>query len=133
SLICSLVIVRFSLFLMLRPSTSLLFPYTTLFRSPLLSAVIVAFFNSKINVARTLSKVLSVINLGVSVFVFWYVFSDGTIVLETGGWEAPFGIVLVADSLAVILVLTTIIVASACAFYAPHSLSENKEKHYLYT
>src|SRR5699024_9441904 len=100
---------------------------------PLLSAVIVAFFNSKINVARTLSKVLSVINLGVSVFVFWYVFSDGTIVLETGGWEAPFGIVLVADSLAVILVLTTNIVATACAFYAPHSLSENKEKHYFYT
>src|SRR5699024_2281718 len=99
---------------------------------PLLSAVIVAFFNSKINVARTLSKVLSVINLGVSVFVFWYVFSDGTIVLETGGWEAPFGIVLVADSLAVILVLTTNIVATACAFYAPHSLPENKEKHYFY-
>src|SRR5699024_4269481 len=51
----------------------------------------------------------------------------------TGGWEAPFGIVLVADSLAVILVLTTNIVATACAFYAPHSLSENKEKHYFYT
>src|SRR5699024_2862393 len=36
------------------------------------------------------------------------------------------------DPLAVIIVLTTNIVATACAFYAPHALSDAKEKHYFY-
>lgn len=46
---------------------------------------------------------------------------------------APYGIILVADQLAILLVLTTNIVATACAFYAPYSLSDRKEQFYFYS
>lgn len=99
---------------------------------PLLAGVIVAFTNKYTTLSRLLTKIFSIINLGVMAYLAWTVLQNETIVLETGGWAAPYGIVFVADSLAVIIVLTTNIVATACAFYAPYALSENKEKHYFY-
>lgn len=99
---------------------------------PLLAAIIVAFTNKKTHITQGLTKVFSMVNLAVTAYVCWYVFAKGTIVLETGSWEAPFGITLVADSLSIVLVLTTNIIAVACAFYAPHSLPLSKEKHYFY-
>lgn len=99
---------------------------------PLLAGVIVAFTNKHTLITRSLTKIFVIINLGVVTYLAWTVIQNQTIVLETGGWAAPYGIVFVADSLAVIILLTTNIVATACAFYAPHTLSDRKEKHYFY-
>lgn len=100
---------------------------------PLLAAIIVTFFNSNVIISRFLTKLFSVVNLSVISVITWNVITNGTIVLETGNWEAPFGITIVADSLAVVLVLTANIIGTAAVFYAPHSLSEAKEKHYFYS
>ncbi|SHF67132.1 Na+/H+ antiporter subunit D [Ornithinibacillus halophilus] len=99
---------------------------------PLLAGVIVALFNKKVAVTRTLTKLFSILNLGVAAYLSWIVFTTDSIILETGEWVAPYGIILVADPLASLLVLTTNIVAVACAFYAPHSLSLRQETHYFY-
>ncbi|WP_284140472.1 MULTISPECIES: Na+/H+ antiporter subunit D [unclassified Virgibacillus] len=99
---------------------------------PLIAGILLAFTNTNVRLSRALTQILTVVNLGVVSFIAWKVFQDGTIVLETGDWIAPYGIVLVADSLAITLVLTTNIIATAAVFYAPHSLSIEKEKHYFY-
>lgn len=99
---------------------------------PLLAGIILAFTNKHTSLSRFLTKLFSVISLGVSAFLLWLVFNEGTIILETGSWAAPYGIIFVADSLAVIIVFVTNLVATAAAFYAPYSLSERKEKHYFY-
>src|SRR5699024_3335155 len=99
---------------------------------PLFAGIIVAFTNKNTEVTRLLTKLFSVIGLGISNYVAWIVLQGETIVLETGSWVAPYGIVFVADSLSVLIVVTTNIVATACAFYVPHSLPVNKEKHYFY-
>src|SRR5690625_4036513 len=100
---------------------------------PLIAGVFAAFFNAKVHINRPLTKIFTLLNLGVATYITWYVIEHGTVILETGSWVAPYGIILVADPLAVILVLTTNIIATACAFYAPHALSEAKERHYFYT
>ncbi|TXL68045.1 Na+/H+ antiporter subunit D [Cerasibacillus terrae] len=100
---------------------------------PLISGAILAFVHSKVSLSRTLAKLFMLINLGVVIYLTLEVINYGTIILETGEWVAPYGIVLVADSLAAVLVLTTNIIAVAAVFYAPHSLTEAKEKHYFYT
>lgn len=100
---------------------------------PLISGIILAFFHNKVNTARWLTRVFILVNLGVVSYITWFVFHNGTIVLETGGWKAPYGIVLVADPLAITLVLTTNIIAAACAFYTPHSMDLKQETHYFYT
>lgn len=99
---------------------------------PLFAGIILAFTNKKTNLSRALTKIFSIINLGVVLYIAWIVINQGTLVLETGSWEAPYGIIFVADPLSIIIVLTTNIIATACAFYAPYSLSIEKEKHYFY-
>ncbi|GAB4073367.1 Na+/H+ antiporter subunit D [Barrientosiimonas marina] len=100
---------------------------------PLISGIILAFFPKKLVLVRRLTKLFILINLAVAAGIAWHVFNEGALVLEVGGWAAPYGIVMVADKLAVLLVLTTNIVASACAFYAPYSLPNKKERYYFYS
>lgn len=100
---------------------------------PAISGVIVAFTNSHVKTTRLLTKLFTLIGLAVALFVAYTVFTDGAIILETGGWIAPYGIILVADKLSILLVLTTNIIATAAAFYAPNSLSLKQETHYFYT
>lgn len=100
---------------------------------PLIAGIILAFVNSNIKVSRLLTKLFALINLAVIAFITWNVVENGSIILETGSWKAPYGIILVADPLAIILVLTTNIIAVACAFYAPASLTEEKERLYFYS
>ncbi|ELK45527.1 Na+/H+ antiporter subunit D [Halobacillus sp. ACCC02827] len=100
---------------------------------PLLAGIIVAFIHKKTALARNISKLFAVFNLAVVIYAFWQVKSNGTLVLELGDWQAPFGIVLVGDLLSMTLVLTTNVVAVACVFFAPQSLSEKEESFYFYT
>ncbi|ASN05158.1 Na+/H+ antiporter subunit D [Virgibacillus necropolis] len=100
---------------------------------PLLAGVILAFFPKKVNLVRTLTKVFSITSLSVVAYITWQVVTNGPIILETGNWPAPYGIILVADPLAIILVLTTNIILTACAFYAPHSMTLKQEQHYFYS
>ncbi len=95
---------------------------------PLLAGIIVAFIPSKLNLVRKIAQTLTVIFLAVVGYIAWTVFNEGIIVLQGGGWAAPFGISFVADYLSILLVLTTYLIATAAVFYAPHSLSNEQER-----
>ncbi|UFT97851.1 Na+/H+ antiporter subunit D [Radiobacillus kanasensis] len=100
---------------------------------PMLSGILLAFFNKNINLSRLLAKALTIGNLLYVSYLFIRVSQDGPIILETGDWAAPYGIVIVADLLSALLVLTTNIIALAAVWYAPYSLSKKQESHYFYT
>ncbi|MYL19853.1 Na+/H+ antiporter subunit D [Halobacillus litoralis] len=100
---------------------------------PLLAGIITAFIHKKTKLVRSFSQITAVINLIVVGYVFMTIRSQGTIVLELGSWEAPFGIVLVGDLLAAVLVLTTNIIGVAAVFFAPKSLTEKEESFYFYS
>ncbi len=55
--------------------------------------------------------------------------SQGIQVMNGGGWPAPFGITLVADLLAAIMVLLTGITGLAVGVYVPGSIDERREAH----
>ncbi|WP_040513057.1 Na+/H+ antiporter subunit D [Gracilibacillus halophilus] len=100
---------------------------------PLIAGIIAIFFHKKLPIVRVFSQVLTIINAGVVGYILWYVYQNGTIVLESGDWTAPYGIVLVADMLSMTLVMTTNIIAIAAVFFAPKSLNEQQEAFYFYT
>ncbi|QHS22839.1 Na+/H+ antiporter subunit D [Virgibacillus sp. MSP4-1] len=100
---------------------------------PLISGILAIFFAKKTIAVRVFSQVLTIVNLAVSVGIAVYVIQNGTVTLETGGWSAPFGIILVADPLAIFLVVTTNIIATASVFFAPNSLSQKQDQFYFYT
>src|SRR5690625_1570128 len=99
---------------------------------PLIAGFTVAFFNKKIKISRFLTKLFMTINLIIVIYMTYLVFQNGAIILEAGNWVAPYGIVFVADPLSIIVVLTTNILATACAFIAPQLVSDKKEKFYFY-
>ena len=99
---------------------------------PLFAGIILAFTNKSVKTSRFLAKTFAVIQLTVATYVAYLVFNNGTIILETGSWAAPYGIIFVADSLAILLVLTTSILTTAIVFFATKTVTERKEKHYFY-
>ena len=82
---------------------------------------------------RTLQRGVSVAGaallLAVSAGLLAQVSSDGIQVMRGGGWPAPFGITLVADLLAAIMVLLTGITGLAVAVYSLGSIDERREAH----
>ena len=71
-------------------------------------------------------------SLGLLGAAFWLiarVSSRGIQTLALGDWPAPFGIVLVADLLAAIMVLVTGIIAVAVAVYSLADIDSDRERH----
>ncbi|MDX5478123.1 MAG: Na+/H+ antiporter subunit D, partial [Cyclobacteriaceae bacterium] len=64
----------------------------------LASAVTLLFFWSNTKIQKTLSILLSLINLGIVVTLFTLVLQNGIQVTQAGNWQAPFGITFVADA-----------------------------------
>ncbi|MFG1731707.1 Na+/H+ antiporter subunit D [Paenibacillus sp. 843] len=100
---------------------------------PLVTAVILIFCSKYVRAQRWISVVSVILNLLVALFIVNQVNHEGIQTLYMGGWLPPYGIVFVADMLAALLVLTTLIVAAACLFYSFRSIGEEREKHYFYT
>src|SRR5690625_2188280 len=99
---------------------------------PLFAAIILAFTTKKVKLSRTLAKIFTIINLAFIGYITYEVFTKGSIILETGSWKAPFGIIFVADIFSIVIVLTSSILTTAIIFFATRTVSENKEKHYFY-
>lgn len=99
---------------------------------PLITAVILIFIHRNIILQRLISLIGSLFSIVVAVMIVLQVRSEGIQTLLMGGWEAPYGIVFVADMFAALLVLITTIVGAASVIYAFTSIGEEREKHYFY-
>lgn len=88
----------------------------------LLLAILLMFFWKNISWQRIISIAGSVLGLAVSVYVFSYIYSNGTQTIQVGNWDAPFGITFAADTLAVTLVLLTSIAGLAVSLFSSASI-----------
>ncbi|WP_202080728.1 Na+/H+ antiporter subunit D [Caldalkalibacillus salinus] len=99
---------------------------------PFVTGVILIFFKNQIRWQKILS-ILSFLGMtGVSLYLTNLIANEGIQTLYLGGWEPPYGIVLVADMFAALLVLTTSIVALCCSWFAFSSIGKEREKFYFY-
>ncbi|TLS39325.1 Na+/H+ antiporter subunit D [Pseudalkalibacillus caeni] len=99
---------------------------------PLLTGIMLVFINKQKTLVKVITGIMVFVNLAVVSWIGSVVFQEGPLVLEAGDWPAPFGIVIVADQLAMVLVITTNLIAVASAFYAFRSLDEQRERYYFY-
>ena len=98
---------------------------------PIISGMIMVIFKNNIRLHRFLSLLtLGLIGI-VSVLLLEQIETGGIQTLYLGGWQAPFGITLVADMFAVLLVLVGAIVTFCCLCYAFYSIGKDREKHYF--
>ena len=99
---------------------------------PLIVGVVLLFFAKNLKVQRVISGITMFTLLGLSLYLAHIVYYGGTHTLELGNWPAPFGIVLVADNFAALMVLLTSIVGIVCLFYGFLTLSEVRQKGYFF-
>lgn len=99
---------------------------------PLLSGIILTFFRTYIRTQRWISFIAMLITAGVSYYILRVIQQDGILRLDFGGWQPPFGILFVADSFAMLLVLTTSVVTAICLLYAFSSTEKAREHMYFY-
>lgn len=100
---------------------------------PLLTGIFLLFIRRHIVAQRWLSVIAMIANSIVSLFILNRIQTDGILRLDFGGWEPPFGILFVADSFSMLLVLTASIVTTICLIYAMHSIDEALERTYFYS
>ncbi len=91
-------------------------------------AVVLLFFWAQVKTQKTLSIVGNFINIGWSMALFFTVWNDGTLVIQAGNWEAPFGITFVADMFSASLVLLTSIVGAAVSMFAAGTVAWGRLK-----
>ncbi|SDI84515.1 Na+/H+ antiporter subunit D [Alteribacillus bidgolensis] len=99
---------------------------------PLLTGVILLFIPKNIPFQKILSLISGLSLISVNIFLILNILNNGIQTLELGGWQPPFGIVLVGDMLAVLLVTTTSTVSLAVLLFSFYSIGAEREKFYYY-
>ena len=99
---------------------------------PVVMGLLMVIFPKNIRFHR-LSSIMAVLLLGiVSVLLMADIRENGIQVLQVGGWEAPFGISIVADMFSTLLLLSSSVVSLFCLLYAFRSIGREREEHYFY-
>lgn len=104
-----------------------------------LVSVLLMFLWKKIMAQRVISIIGSAIAFIFSISLFNQVWQNGTLVIQAGNWEAPFGITLVSDTFSATLVLLTGILGLAISIFAAGSIVNARARfgffpilHFLY-
>lgn len=99
---------------------------------PLLTGIVLVFLRPYIKAQRVLSFLALVATAGISFYLLNKIQTDGILRLDFGGWKPPFGILFVADSFSMLLVLTTAIVSAIVLLYAFSSIGVRRENMFFY-
>lgn len=99
---------------------------------PLIVGVVLILFAKNLKVQRVISGITALALLGIALYLAHLVYYEGIFTLELGNWPAPFGIVLVADLFATLMVILASVVGVACLFFGFQTLSEERQKGYFF-
>lgn len=99
---------------------------------PILAGVLLIFLRAYGKIQAWISIAVLAVIAGISVHLLDRIQAEGILRLDFGGWQPPYGILFVADSFAVLLVLTTSVVAAICLLYALFYSSKELVSMYFY-
>jgi len=89
-------------------------------------SIILMFGWSRIKFQKVFSIFGSVLSLGLAIWLFTFIWNNGTQTIQAGNWEAPFGITFVADMLSATLVLLTAISGLAVSIFSGASVLKDR-------
>src|SRR5690625_1837816 len=99
---------------------------------PILAGIVLVFIHRYTYIQRWISLGSIIINIIISLFILNKIQTEGILRLDFGNWLPPYGILFVADSFAMLLVLTTSFVTAVCLIYAMYSIGQAHEKLFFY-
>ena len=89
-------------------------------------SIILMFGWSKIRFQKVFSVIGSILSVILAIWLFAYIWENGTQTIQAGNWEAPFGITFVADMLSTTLVLLTAISGLAVSIFSAGSVLRDR-------
>ena len=99
----------------------------------LFTAIVLIGFWNKLEIQRYVSAIASIIGIFIAARLFYNVSTQGILVMQSGGWEAPFGITLVGDTFSATMVLMTSLVTLAVSVFSAVSISKLRMKFGYYS
>ncbi|MFC4738195.1 Na+/H+ antiporter subunit D [Bacillus daqingensis] len=99
---------------------------------PFIAGAVLILFRNFPKLQRISSAAVMLIMLAASVLLVYSVYQDGILTVELGNWPAPFGIVLVGDLFASLMVLLSSITGVTCLFFAFQTIAKEREKYFFY-
>ncbi|MDW7673125.1 MAG: proton-conducting transporter membrane subunit, partial [Bacillota bacterium] len=99
---------------------------------PLVTAIAMFFFRENVRRQRIISGIVSIAGVLLAFHLANLVFTEGIQLMTASGWQPPFGIVLVADTFSVIMLILSNIIGAVVMFYSFYTIDEGREKHYYY-
>lgn len=99
---------------------------------PLLTAMTMIFFRRRVRLQQILAVVSLLLMTGINIFIVHRVSQQGIIVLDVGGWQAPYGISLVGDMLSALLVLVATFICLMCTLFAFGSVDNDHKVYFVY-
>ncbi|WP_339253394.1 Na+/H+ antiporter subunit D [Sporosarcina sp. FSL W8-0480] len=99
---------------------------------PLMTGIILIFLRTRTNSQRIISILSSIATIAVSIVILNRIQNEGILRLDFGGWLPPYGILFVADSFSMLLVITTSIVTGILLIYAFSSIGIQHESMFFY-
>lgn len=99
---------------------------------PIITAVVLVFLKDHVVLQRIISFITMLFVTVLSFILLNIVQTEGILRLDFSGWLPPFGILFVADSFAMILVLTASVVTTICLLYAFSTIGNRHEKMFFY-
>lgn len=95
---------------------------------PLLSIVVLLATWNKSSQQKAISCVSAVLLLGVAVWLLCKVHEEGPLVMQLGGWQAPFGISIVVDLLSALMLTATAFIGCIIVLYSFGSIDVKMER-----
>jgi multicomponent Na+:H+ antiporter subunit D len=99
---------------------------------PLFGAALAVLVGQRRLVARVIAVCVTLFNLGYSLWLLWAVGAAGRQVVQANNWAAPFGISLVGDGLAAIMLALTALLMLVTVFYSFGTVHASQERFYYY-
>lgn len=84
------------------------------------------------SLVRGLSVTGAIAQLGLTIQIMREVSSQGMLVLQVGGWEAPFGITLMVDRLSALMLLVTAVISVAVFVYSSANIGGALVRKYFH-
>ncbi|RKJ35787.1 Na+/H+ antiporter subunit D, partial [Butyricicoccus sp. 1XD8-22] len=85
---------------------------------PIITAVVLVFLRKNIVLQRIITLITMIFITGISILLLQLVQTEGILKLEFSGWVSPYGILFVADTFSVLMILSANIVSTLCLIYA---------------
>ena len=99
---------------------------------PIITGVILVFLREQIVLQRIISLITMVFISILSFILLNVIQTEGIIRIDFSGWLPPFGILFVADSFALLLVLTASVITAICLLFAFSTIGSRHEKMFFY-